>query len=905
MSKRKFLLLALVPVILALAVGGFLFMTNNQSASTQTSHEHSYSTVWTTDETAHWHACTSKNCVAVADYAEHSYESAVTAPTYEAQGYTTYTCTVCGYSYNADYVAALTHNYDMTVWTHDSTGHYHACTDEGYENLYIDFSEHTWSNGVQNEDTITYTCSECGETITSTILKATFACDENVSVLVYDTQDVTGTGSAETTAYVRDGDSGIILDDGNGQINFKVVLAEGYVVDSITITPNNYKNLKQVDTDTYRITKITDDITVTITTKEYVNEYDFEIQCSSGTANCYTVTENENGEYTVTFTAIEKKSVYTITGELNGNIVFDVGDDYKFELIMDGVTITSAYECPLVALSGDRITLTQATGATNTIIDNRAAVSDDTQYSASIYSVVDLTLAGTGTLNVTSVNNNGIHTKDDLVAKELTLTVNCQDNALKGNDSVTISSGTYTLIAKQGDAIKTSNSAIKYDTDGVTVKKIQGIVSITGGTLNLYAACDGIDAAYNVEISGDDTVVNIYTSTYSSYSQTVPTSSDTFYVRATSTDYSYSIYYYDTTTGEYVWKNATGYKKVISESQSGGRPGMNSSTTYYYYEFDWLDDYSTFQVYAYTSSQTQGQSTTYYKRSDAFATTATRNTIIFSGSAFSSSLTSYTDTDYSRKGIKAGSQINIAGGTITIKSYDDALHANNDVVLGDADDTTDDYYGDGVINISGGTITITTQDDGLHADQDIYITGGTVTVLTSYEGIEANRIYISDGTVTVYATDDAMNAAECNGTYTPLISISGGYVDLDVASGDTDTMDSNGNITISGGTVIVKNRQSSASSMTGGTIDLDGTLSITGGNVVSVGCWCSEASMTANAYSTSTTLSAGTYTIKNSSGSVICSFTLATSYKGYRIKIPNISGTYYLYRGTTQIATLS
>ena len=121
---------------------------------------------------------------------------------------------------------------------------------------------------------------------------------------------------------------------------------------------------------------------------------------------------------------------------------------------------------------------------------------------------MDLTLAGTGTLNVKSTNNNGIHTKDDLVAKELTLTVNCKDNALKGNDSVTISSGTYTLIATQGDAIKTTNSAIKYDTDGVTIKKIQGMVTISGGTLNLYAACDGIDAAYNAEISGD-AVINI------------------------------------------------------------------------------------------------------------------------------------------------------------------------------------------------------------------------------------------------------------------------------------------------------------------------------------------------------------------------------------------------------------
>ena len=148
-----------------------------------------------------------------------------------------------------------------------------------------------------------------------------------------------------------------------------------------------------------------------------------------------------------------------------------------------------------------------------------------------------------------------------------------------------------------------------------------------------------------------------------------------------------------------------------------------------------------------------------------------------------------------------------------------------------------------------------------------------------------------------------MNAATCNGKYAPSISVSGGYIDLDVGSGDTDTMDSNGNVTVSGGTVILKNRQGNATSMTGGTLDLEGVLTITGGNVISVGCWCSEASMTANATNTSTTLSAGDYTIKNSSGSVIVSFTLGTSYKGYKIKLSGVSGSCTMYRGTTQITS--
>ena len=72
-----------------------------------------------------------------------------------------------------------------------------------------------------------------------------------------------------------------------------------------------------------------------------------------------------------------------------------------------------------------------------------------------MYSECDLALQGKGTLKIRSVNNNGVHSKDDLEVKNLALQVECKDNALKGNDGVTVESGTLTLIATLGDGIKT------------------------------------------------------------------------------------------------------------------------------------------------------------------------------------------------------------------------------------------------------------------------------------------------------------------------------------------------------------------------------------------------------------------------------------------------------------------
>ena len=55
----------------------------------------------------------------------HSYESVVTAPTCVAEGYTTYTCSACGHSYVADYVAALGHTEEV-IPGYDAT-----CTETG------------------------------------------------------------------------------------------------------------------------------------------------------------------------------------------------------------------------------------------------------------------------------------------------------------------------------------------------------------------------------------------------------------------------------------------------------------------------------------------------------------------------------------------------------------------------------------------------------------------------------------------------------------------------------------------------------------------------------------------------------------------------------------------------------
>ena len=225
---------------------------------------------------------------------------------------------------------------------------------------------------------------------------------------------------------------------------------------------------------------------------------------------------SSTGEYTVTFGNVAADTEYTVSGTLNGGIVVDAGD-YAFTLNLAGVTITSSNQVPIYIASGDSVSISAKSGTTNSVTDSRAEQTSDEDISAAVYSMCDLEIKGKGTLEVTSANNNGIHSKDDLEVQNLTLTVTCVDNALKGNDSVTIKSGTVKLTASSGDGIKTTNSDVssKGNQRGtVTINSDKGDTSVL-----IYAYYDGIDAAYDVvvqETEGNTVTLKILTYTYAS-----------------------------------------------------------------------------------------------------------------------------------------------------------------------------------------------------------------------------------------------------------------------------------------------------------------------------------------------------------------------------------------------------
>lgn len=184
--------------------------------------------------------------------------------------------------------------------------------------------------------------------------------------------------------------------------------------------------------------------------------------------------------------------------------------------------------------------------------------------------------------------------------------------------------------------------------------------------------------------------------------------------------------------------------------------------------------------------------------------------------------------------IKANDILHITGGTFNITSVGDAFNVNDELNVTGATMTidakedgvkvdNDDDMTVGNMYLANNTITVTAGDDGIHASGNLVIDSGTYTVKNATEGIEGKSITINGGDINVYSTDDGVNAANKNAQQSDIyFTMTGGNLTVEVGQGDTDPIDSNGNITVTGGTIKLIGQSG---------FDFDGTATYTGGDI--------------------------------------------------------------------------
>lgn len=197
---------------------------------------------------------------------------------------------------------------------------------------------------------------------------------------------------------------------------------------------------------------------------------------------------------------IAAAGTYVITGgSSNGQIVIDAPDDAKVQIVLDGVALSNGSGPCIYASNADKLFVTLAEDTANTLSDGSSWTLSGTEDEpdATVFCTCDLTVNGSGTLNVDATTHHGIHSTDDLVVTGGTLNVNAANDGLVGKDSVKIG-GASVHVTAQDDGVKASNDD----------EEDKGFVLISGGDMDIDAQDDGIKATHLIKTSGGTVTVD-------------------------------------------------------------------------------------------------------------------------------------------------------------------------------------------------------------------------------------------------------------------------------------------------------------------------------------------------------------------------------------------------------------
>ena len=182
---------------------------------------------------------------------------------------------------------------------------------------------------------------------------------------------------------------------------------------------------------------------------------------------------------------------YVFSGALDdGNIVVDAYDSSKVFILLDGVELYCSDDACLRVENAEKVFLTLAAGTENRMESgetySETALDDNT--GGVIFAHDDLTINGSGSLDIVANYKHGIDANDDLKITGGTITITCPADGLHVNDSFRLCNASLTIAA--GD------DAIHSDTD----------VYIESGTLLITECYEGVEAPI-IEVAGGDIMI--------------------------------------------------------------------------------------------------------------------------------------------------------------------------------------------------------------------------------------------------------------------------------------------------------------------------------------------------------------------------------------------------------------
>lgn len=296
------------------------------------------------------------------------------------------------------------------------------------------------------------------------------------------------------------------------------------------LTEADSDNKETSDTaDTTEDTQATDDakasstdINELFTDRDFETDYD-ENTCVKITFSDTAVQSSDSSAATDgTTVTISDEGSYLLSGSCKDGMVI-VDTDAKVQLILNGLDLCKNTSAAIYVRSAGKVFMTLAEGSENSLSSTgEYAAIDDNNIDGTIFSKDDITLNGSGSLNVSSESGHGIVGKDDLKVTGGTYRITATKHGISANNSIRIADGSFTATTVK-DALHTTgyltvlggDYTLTSDDDALHA---DGNLNIAGGTIAITKSYEGIEgeiiniSAGDITLSSDDDGINAQSS---------------------------------------------------------------------------------------------------------------------------------------------------------------------------------------------------------------------------------------------------------------------------------------------------------------------------------------------------------------------------------------------------------
>lgn len=210
---------------------------------------------------------------------------------------------------------------------------------------------------------------------------------------------------------------------------------------------------------------------------------------------------------------IKDEGTYVFSGNLeDGRIVVDSEDTDKTQIVLNGVSIHSETSASIYIKQSDKVFITLESDTEN-VLSNGGTFEqiDENEIDGVIFSKADLTLNGTGMLQIKSPNGHGIVSKDDLIFTGGKYTIDVSAHGVSANDMLGIAGGDFTITSGEDAVHCDMNIQIEDGVYEINAKDdaihADETLNICGGKIHITNSYEGLEALDIMITDGDIQIV--------------------------------------------------------------------------------------------------------------------------------------------------------------------------------------------------------------------------------------------------------------------------------------------------------------------------------------------------------------------------------------------------------------